>query len=129
MAVGLLIVVVAPRPIPGGARDGAAAVVAVALGAQNAVVRALAVPDLTTTVLTMTMTGLVADATRGLSPAVIRRLLAVTTMFVGAVAGALLVLRVSSAAGLGAAAGILLAVAISSVLLARGDPPWHRMDA
>ena len=129
VAVGLLIVVVAPRPIPGGARDGAAAVVAVALGAQNAVVRALAVPDLTTTVLTMTLTGLVADATRGLTPAVIRRLLAVTTMFVGAVAGALLVLRVSPAAGLGAATGILLAVAISSVRLARGDPPWHRMDA
>jgi len=36
---------------------------AVAMGAQNAVARRLAVPDLTTTVLTLTVTGLVADAT------------------------------------------------------------------
>ena len=34
-----------------------------AMGGQNAVVRRLAVPDLTTTVLTLTVTGLVADTT------------------------------------------------------------------
>jgi uncharacterized membrane protein YoaK (UPF0700 family) len=38
-----------------------AALLAVALGIQNAVARKLAVPDLTTTVLTMTLTGLGAD--------------------------------------------------------------------
>jgi len=36
---------------------------ALAMGGQNAVVRRLAVPDLTTTVLTLTVTGLVADTT------------------------------------------------------------------
>ncbi len=36
-----------------------------AMGGQNAVVRRLAVPDLTTTVLTLTVTGLVADTTPG----------------------------------------------------------------
>ncbi|TVT27472.1 DUF1275 domain-containing protein, partial [Amycolatopsis rhizosphaerae] len=38
------------------------AVLAVALGVQNATVRRLAAPDLTTTVLTLTLTGLAADS-------------------------------------------------------------------
>jgi uncharacterized membrane protein YoaK (UPF0700 family) len=38
------------------ARDGIAALLALAMGVQNAVARRLAVPDLTTTVLTMTLT-------------------------------------------------------------------------
>ncbi len=38
---------------------------AIAMGAQNAVARKLAVPDFTTTVITMTFIGLVADATSG----------------------------------------------------------------
>jgi hypothetical protein len=41
--------------LPGAAaRDGIAALLALAMGIQNAVARRLAVPDLTTTVLTMT---------------------------------------------------------------------------
>jgi uncharacterized membrane protein YoaK (UPF0700 family) len=61
---------------------------AVAMGGQNAVVRRLAVPDLTTTVLTLTVTGLVADTT----PASVRtrRLLSIFAMLAGAVAGGLL---------------------------------------
>ena len=42
------------------ARDGDAALLALAMGIQNAVARRLAVPDLTTTVLTMTLTGIAA---------------------------------------------------------------------
>lgn len=49
-------------------------------------------------------------------------LAALAGFFVGAGGGGRLV------AGLGVATGILLAVAISSVLLAGGDLPWHRMD-
>ena len=41
--------------------DALAAVLATAMGIQNAVARKLAVPDLTTTVLTMTLTGIGAD--------------------------------------------------------------------
>ena len=41
--------------------DALAALLAVAMGIQNAVARKLAVPDMTTTVLTMTLTGLGAD--------------------------------------------------------------------
>ena len=44
-----------------GLAAAVAALAAVALGLQNSVVRRLAVPDLTTTVLTMTLTGIAAD--------------------------------------------------------------------
>lgn len=44
-----------------GVTDAVACLLAVALGTRNAVARRLAVPDLTTTVLTMTLTGLGAD--------------------------------------------------------------------
>jgi uncharacterized membrane protein YoaK (UPF0700 family) len=126
VSIGLIIVAAATSPLPGGVQDGAAGVVAVALGAQNAVVRAIAVPDLTTTVLTLTLTGLVADARRGLNPTIIRRLLAVATMFAGAVIGAVLVLQVAPEAGLAAAAGILLAVVLATATLAGRDRPWHQ---
>ena len=48
--------------LPGAAtRDGIAALLALAMGIENASARRLAVPDLTTTVLTMTLTGIAAD--------------------------------------------------------------------
>ena len=67
-------------------RDGDAALLALAMGIQNAVARRLAVPDLTTTVLTMTLTGIAADVRakdHGLA-GLGRRVLAVATMFAGA---------------------------------------------
>jgi uncharacterized membrane protein YoaK (UPF0700 family) len=67
-----------------------AAVAAIAMGAQNATARHLAVPDLTTTVLTMTLTGIAADVrSRKGAGAIGRRLLAVLTMFGGALAAVL----------------------------------------
>ncbi|HKW40288.1 MAG TPA: DUF1275 family protein, partial [Gemmatimonadales bacterium] len=55
-------------------------------------VRTLAVPDLTTTVLTLTLTGLAAESSLagGAHPRVRRRVAAVASMFVGAAVGALL---------------------------------------
>ena len=126
VGAGLLIVATAPTHLSSAVQDATAGIVAVALGAQNAVVRALAVPDLTTTVLTMTLTGLAADARRGFNPTSLRRLLAVITMLVGAIVGALLVLDVSTAAGLGAATAVLLAVVLATSALARGDKSWHQ---
>jgi uncharacterized membrane protein YoaK (UPF0700 family) len=46
----------------GGARFTIIAVLAFGMGVRNATIRRLAVPDLTTTVLTMTLTGLAADS-------------------------------------------------------------------
>jgi uncharacterized membrane protein YoaK (UPF0700 family) len=69
------------------------ALVALAMGVRNAIVRKLAVPDLTTTVLTMTLTGIAADTSAdGLAKVgrSARRLFAVAAMLLGALVGALL---------------------------------------
>jgi uncharacterized membrane protein YoaK (UPF0700 family) len=68
------------------------ALVAIAMGVRNATVRKLAVPDLTTTVLTLTITGLAADsrAAGGSSLRSSRRIAAVAALLLGALLGALL---------------------------------------
>ncbi len=65
---------------------------ALAMGVRNATVRKLAVPDLTTTVLTLTLTGLAADSSLagGTNPRWLTRLISVVSMFLGAAIGALL---------------------------------------
>lgn len=65
---------------------------AVAMGLRNATVRRLAVPDMTTTVLTLTLTGLAADSSPagGSNPRIGRRVASVLLMFAGAGVGALL---------------------------------------
>jgi uncharacterized membrane protein YoaK (UPF0700 family) len=65
---------------------------AVAMGLRNATVRRLAVPDLTTTVLTLTLTGVAAESSLagGDNPRAGRRLASVGLMFAGAALGALL---------------------------------------
>lgn len=67
-------------------------ILAVAMGLRNGTVRKLSVPDMTTTVLTMTLTGLASDSSLagGDNPRALRRLSAVTSMLVGAFAGAML---------------------------------------
>jgi uncharacterized membrane protein YoaK (UPF0700 family) len=64
---------------------------AIAMGMRNAAVRKLAVPDLTTTVLTLTITGLAADSSlaRGTNPRLQRRIAAVVAMFAGAALGSI----------------------------------------
>ena len=65
---------------------------ALAMGIRNATVRKLGIADLTTTVLTLTITGLAADSrfAGGTNPRWRRRLLAVLLMFFGAAMGTLL---------------------------------------
>lgn len=124
VAIGLVIVAAVPTS-HAAAAAGTAMVVAAALGAQNAVVRALGVPDLTTTVLTMTLTGLAADVRHGFTAVSLRRVLAVLTMFGGAVIGALLVLRIAPSAGLGVATAVLVVVALFAWAVSRGEQPWQ----
>jgi uncharacterized membrane protein YoaK (UPF0700 family) len=73
--------------------DAIIAILAAAMGMRNAAVRRLGVPDLTTTVLTMTLTGLAADSlpARGSGQGTMRRGAAVLAMLAGALVGALLV--------------------------------------
>ena len=109
------------------ARDGIAALLALAMGIQNAVARRLAVPDLTTTVLTMTLTGIAADvrAKDHGRARLGRRVLAVAAMFAGAVGGALLVLHVGTAPALGLATGLLAVVTAGAALAVRKPGPWR----
>jgi uncharacterized membrane protein YoaK (UPF0700 family) len=98
---------VAPRP--GTIAAGIViALLAGAMGIRNAAVRSLGVPDLTTTVLTLTLTGLAADAGRpGTRASAPRRGLAVISMLVGGLVGALLLktgLWLSLSVALGAVA-------------------------
>lgn len=95
------------------------ALLALAMGVRNAVVRKIGFPDLTTTVLTMTITGLASESFRGEHRrAHLRRLLAVSAMLLGALVGGLLVER-QLAAPLWLAAAIALACRASSAVMAR----------
>jgi uncharacterized membrane protein YoaK (UPF0700 family) len=75
-----------------GVGDVLVCLLAFAMGLRNAVVRKLAIPDMTTTVLTLTVTGLAADSSLagGTNPRWQRRCLAILVMLVGAALGAAL---------------------------------------
>jgi uncharacterized membrane protein YoaK (UPF0700 family) len=84
---------------------------ALAMGFRNATIRQLKVPDLTTTVLTLTLTGLAADSrlAGGADTNWIRRIGSVVAIFIGAAIGAALVTHS------GLAAPLLLAGALGLV--------------
>ena len=86
------------------------ALTALAMGIRNAVVRKLAIPDLTTTVLTLTITSIGADSSlaNGKNPRAARRFASVTSMFFGAALGAVVIHYSISAA-------LWLAAAISAI--------------
>ena len=96
------------------ARYAMTVLLAFAMGGQNATARKLAVPDMTTTVLTLTLTGLAADHhdLRAPSSHSRRRVSAVLAMLIGAVAGALLVLHASTGWALAGATALLALVAL-----------------
>ena len=113
-------------PLGAAERDALAALLAAAMGIQNAVARRLAVPDLTTTVLTMTLTGIAADLrAANRKVALGRRALAVAAMFAGAVAGAELVLHGDTTAALSLAVGALAAVTLGALLAANQPGAWR----
>jgi uncharacterized membrane protein YoaK (UPF0700 family) len=107
--------------------DVLALLLATAMGIQNAAARKLAVPDLTTTVLTMTLTGIGADPRTGRRGHVTlgRRLLAVATMLGGAILGGWLVLQVSAVAAVALAVFVLLVTTVGAVAAARVPAPWR----
>ncbi|MCW2800553.1 MAG: putative rane protein [Aeromicrobium sp.] len=109
--VGAVALLTATGVMPADSSHGSWATIAVlagALGIQNSTVRHLGVPDLTTTVLTLSLTGLAADGNWRQRPAR-RRAASVLAMLAGAAAGAGL-LQVSTSAVI-ALAAVLVAVA------------------
>jgi len=108
------------------ARYALIVVLAMAMGLQNAMARRLGVPDLTTTVLTLTLTGLAADSNLvgGTSPNRGRRLLATATMFLGAAVGATLTLLVSVSAVLALAWAVLAVEAVATCRFSSSSAAW-----
>jgi uncharacterized membrane protein YoaK (UPF0700 family) len=125
-----LVVVLPAAAMPGRADTVAAATLcAGAMGIQNTVARRLAVPDLTTTVLTMTLIGLAADLRRSPVMTTTRRALAVLTMFLGALIGALLVLHSGLAWALAVALVLLAVVVLTVTLQSKRPASWQTHTA
>ncbi|MDT7842071.1 YoaK family protein [Streptomyces justiciae] len=105
-------VLLALAAVSGGARSVQVLLCAVALGMQNAAVRRVGVPELTTTVMTGTLTGLIGSrAAERTAPGDLRRALSVLTLLAGAGLGALSVRLVGTQ-------GTLLAEAVLAALVA-----------
>jgi len=108
------------RLMPVGLLYTLIALTAVAMGVRNATMRRLSIPDLTTTVLTLTLTGLGADSSlaRGSNPRWSRRLTSAVAILGGAGLGAALVLRKGLTAPLALTAAITLGSTIAYAALA-----------
>jgi uncharacterized membrane protein YoaK (UPF0700 family) len=116
LAAALAVAVPAGSHLGSASRYGLIVILALAMGIQNATARRLAVPDLTTTVLTLTLTAIAADSrlAGGSGAKTGRRALAVSAMALGALLGASLLIKIAPGAALGLAATIMAIVAIAS---------------
>lgn len=117
---------VSDLPATGGTRMTLIALLGLAMGGQNAIVRRLAVPDLTTTVLTLTITGVAADSrpAGGSGSKAGRRLLSAAAMFLGALAGAALAGHGRAAYALLISVALLVAVAAALLPHRRSGLAW-----
>jgi uncharacterized membrane protein YoaK (UPF0700 family) len=115
VAAALIVAAVAGDNYGASARYFLIALLAAGMGIQNAAARKLVVRDLTTTVLTLTLTGVASDSrlAGGEGSRVGRRGLAVVSMLFGALIGGLLVLHVDDAVSLGLATALLLVVVVT----------------
>ena len=128
VAGALVIAALAGDHLGTGSRYPLIVLLAIAMGIQNAAVRQLAVPDLATTVLTTTLTGVAADAALagGHGSKLGRRGLSVAAMLLGAFIGGLLVLKVDKSAPLALATGLLALVSLLTYRASRTSPDWAR---
>ncbi|HET8874191.1 MAG TPA: YoaK family protein [Gaiellaceae bacterium] len=128
VAAALAVAALSPHHIGTASRYALIVLLAIAMGVQNTTARKLAVPDLTTTVLTMTLTGLAADSALagGHGSKLGRRALSVAAMLLGALIGGLLVLKVDNPAPLVPAAGLLAIVSLFTYRASRSAPAWAR---
>ena len=119
-AVEAVLLAVSALLAANGNMPGVIAATAVAMGLRNAVVRKLGVADLTTTVLTLTVTGLAADSTLagGENPRWQRRCLAIAAMLGGAWAGATLLAR-SAALALVVCAAVTAGCSLAALVIQR----------
>jgi len=128
LATSVVLAAVAGNAVTAGFRYGLIVVLGIAMGIQNATARKLAVPDMTTTVLTLTITGVAADSVLagGKGSVSGRRLIAVAAMLLGGLIGAALVVHAHSVFPLVIALVVILAVAAMTHGLRRSDRAWVR---
>ncbi len=126
--LAIAVVLAAAGSLSPGYRYGLIAALGISMGLQNASARKLAVPDLTTTVLTLTITGIAADSALGAGGGskAGRRLLSVVTMLAGAFAGAVLIRHAQAWWPLLIALVVILAGATATYLLGKSGPAWVR---
>ena len=128
LSAAVVLAVLSGNPAPAGYSYGLIIVLGIAMGLQNATARKLAVPDLTTTVLTLTIVGISADSrlAGGSGSRAGRRLIAVAAMLVGALVGRLLIFHVSIVYPLEIALIIMMIIVVTTRVLSRTDPAWVR---
>ena len=117
----------AASPHPGTAmRDALLVVLAVGMGAKSALVRAVGVPGLTTSVFTSTLTGLAATASGGAwrSPGFAVRIIATLALLVGAVISAVLALKTYPWCSLAFATALLVPTVLWSRAAAHSTATW-----
>jgi uncharacterized membrane protein YoaK (UPF0700 family) len=130
VAGALVIAALAGDNLGTGSRYALIVLLAIAMGIQNTAARRLAVPDLTTTVLTMTLTGVAADSqlAGGHGSKLGRRALSIAAMLLGALIGGLLVLKVDITAPLAVATGLLALICLLTYRASRTSAEWTRYD-
>jgi uncharacterized membrane protein YoaK (UPF0700 family) len=123
LGVSVVLAGISGNPVSAGFRYPLIVIMSVAMGIQNATARKLAVPDLTTTVLTLTITGIAADSTIAGGPGTTagRRSTSVVAMFLGALIGAVFVVHVTMVLSLVTALVVLVVIAATAQLLGRAD--------
>ncbi|HEX6483974.1 MAG TPA: YoaK family protein [Ktedonobacteraceae bacterium] len=128
LCTGVVLAALAGNPVQTGYSYGLIIVLGIAMGLQNAIARKLAVPDLTTTVLTLTIVGIAADSrlVGGSGSRAGRRLISVIAMFVGALVGSLLIFHAAIVLPLVIALIVIAVIAGTTQLLSRTDPDWVR---
>jgi uncharacterized membrane protein YoaK (UPF0700 family) len=126
LSVSAVLAALSTNPVPAGYSYGLIIVLGIAMGLQNATARKLAVPDLTTTVLTLTIVGIAADSrlVGGSGSRAGRRLISVAAMLVGALVGSLLIFHVSIVYPLVIALIVMAIIAVTARVLSRTDPAW-----
>lgn len=126
LAVAVVLAVIADVPPTAGYRYALIAALGICMGIQNAAARAIAVPDLTTTVLTLTITGIAADSKLAGGPGsrAGRRLVPVVAMLAGALLGAALIRDARPYDALAIALAVIGLGAAVSYLTGRANPAW-----
>jgi len=128
LVIAMSLALLATEPFGTDVRHALILLLALSMGVQNASAQRLAVPELTTTVLTRTLTGFAAEAglAQGPGSKAGRRIVAVAAMLLGALVGGLLALEVSVGSDLALATATVLSVAVGIHFASRSDAAWTR---